>query len=94
MILAKAKRYGFKDLLLEKLSIAMANDDFDEVLDIGEKMAKTINLNGIAYTEFTLSIDIKASHVKIALKISEVTHGKIFNLEIKKAIFPITTEPQ
>jgi hypothetical protein len=31
--LAKAKRYGFKDVLLRKLSIPKADEEFDEILD-------------------------------------------------------------
>jgi hypothetical protein len=67
--LPKAKRYGFKDLLLVKLSISKAEDKFDEVSDIGKKMARTIKLNEIAYTELILSVDVKASYGKIAFNI-------------------------
>jgi hypothetical protein len=38
--IVKANRYGFKNLLLGKLSISKADDEFDEVLDIGKKMTK------------------------------------------------------
>jgi hypothetical protein len=54
--LAKAKRYGFKNLLLGKLCIPKADDKFDEVSDIRKKLAKTIKLNEIVYTELILSI--------------------------------------
>jgi hypothetical protein len=54
-LLAKAKRYGFKDLLLGKLSIPKADDKIDQVSYIGKKMAKTIELNEIAYTEHSSS---------------------------------------
>ena len=59
--LAKAKRCGFKDILLGKLSIPKADEEFDEVSDIEKKMkmAKIIELNEIAYTELILSIDIE-----------------------------------
>jgi gag-polypeptide of LTR copia-type len=64
--LAKAKRYGFKDLLLGKLSIPKVDDAFDEISEEGKKMMKVIELNEIAYTELILSIDVKASNGKIA----------------------------
>jgi gag-polypeptide of LTR copia-type len=67
--LAKAKRYGFKDLLLGKLSIPKLDDVFDEILEEGKKMMKVIELNEIAYTELILSIDMKTSNGKIAFNI-------------------------
>ena len=67
--LAKAKRYGFKDLLLGKLSIPKSDEVFDEVSDEGKKKAKIIELNEIAYTELILSIDVKTSSGKIALNL-------------------------
>ena len=67
--LAKAKRCGFKDILLGKLSIPKADEEFDELSDIGKKMAKIIELNEIAYTELILSIDVKNSDGKIAFNI-------------------------
>jgi hypothetical protein len=38
-------------------------------LDIGKKIARTIQLNEIAYKELILSIDVKASNGKIAFNI-------------------------
>ena len=67
--LAKAKRYGFKDLLLGKLSIPKSDEVFDEVSDEGKKKAKIIELNEIAYTELILSIDVKNSSGKIAFNL-------------------------
>jgi gag-polypeptide of LTR copia-type len=67
--LAKAKRYGFKDILVEKLSIPKADEDFDEVSDLGKKMSRSIELNEITYTELILSIDVKTSSGKIAFNI-------------------------
>jgi hypothetical protein len=64
--LAKAKRYGFKDLLLGKLSIPKVDDVFDAISEEGKKMIKVIELNEIAYIELILSIDVKASNGKIA----------------------------
>jgi hypothetical protein len=55
--------------LLGKLSIPKEDDKFDEVLYVGKKMARIIELNGITYTELILSIDFKASDGKIAFNI-------------------------
>jgi hypothetical protein len=52
--------------LLGKLSIHKADEKIDEVLDIGKKMARTIELNEISDTELIISIDVKASYGKIA----------------------------
>ena len=52
--LAKAKRYGFKDLLLGKLSIPKVDESFDEVSDEGKKMSKIIELNEVDYIELIL----------------------------------------
>jgi hypothetical protein len=43
--------------------------NFDEVSDIGKKMARTIDLNDTSYTELILSIDVKSSYGKIAFNI-------------------------
>ena len=64
--LAKAKRYGFKDLLLGKLSIPTCDEEFDETSEIGKKKSRAIELNEIAYTELILSIDVKTSSGKTA----------------------------
>jgi hypothetical protein len=67
--MAKAKRYGFKDVLTGKLSIPKADEEFDKDLDIGKKMLNAIELNKVAYTELLLSIDVKTSNGKIAFNI-------------------------
>jgi hypothetical protein len=67
--LAKTKRCGFKDLFLGKLYIPKEDDKFDEVSDIGKKMARIFGLNEITYTELILSVDIKASYGKISFNI-------------------------
>jgi hypothetical protein len=66
--LAKAKRYGFKDSFLGKLSIPKAIEKFDEVSAIVKKMARTIKLNEIVYT---LSVDAKASMTRLRLTLSK-----------------------
>jgi hypothetical protein len=60
-----AKRYGFKDVLIGKLSIPKADEEFDEVSDLGKRMSRSIELNEIAYTELILSIDVKTSNGKM-----------------------------
>jgi hypothetical protein len=67
--LAKAKKCGFKDLLLGKLSIPKEDESFDELSDIGKKMSHIIELNKVVYTELILSIDVKTSSDKIAFNI-------------------------
>jgi hypothetical protein len=54
--LAKAKRYGFKDVILGKLSIPKIDESFDEASDEGKRMLKIIKFNKIAFTELILSI--------------------------------------
>ena len=48
--LAKAKRFGFKDVLLGKVMIPKSTEEFDEESDDGKKKARVIELNEIAYT--------------------------------------------
>jgi hypothetical protein len=54
--LEKTKICEFKDLLLGKVCIPKPDDEFDDVLDIGKKMERAIELNEIAYTQLILSI--------------------------------------
>jgi hypothetical protein len=68
--LAKAKRCGFKDLLLGKLSIPKVDEDIDETSENGKKKSIIIELNEIAYIELILSIDVKASSGKVAFNIT------------------------
>jgi hypothetical protein len=63
--LAKSRRFGFKDFLLEKLSILTVNEAIDEGTEAGKKKSMTIKLNEIAYTELIVSIDVKTSRVKV-----------------------------
>jgi hypothetical protein len=64
-LLAKAKRCGFKDLLLGKLPIPKVDEEIDETSEIGKKNSIIIKLNEIAYTELILLIDVKASSGKV-----------------------------
>jgi hypothetical protein len=70
-LLTKAKRYGFKDVLIGKLSILKADEEFDKDLDMGKKMLNTIDLNKVAYTEPLVSIDVNTSNGKNAFNIVE-----------------------
>jgi hypothetical protein len=67
--LAKAKRYGFKDVLLGKLSIPKTDESFEEASDQGKRMLKIIKFNEIAFTELILSIDVKTSNGNIAFNL-------------------------
>jgi hypothetical protein len=50
-IMAKAKRYGFKDVLTGKLSIPKADEEFNKDSDMRKKMLNATELNKVAYTE-------------------------------------------
>jgi hypothetical protein len=52
--------------------ITKADDEFDEVSDIGKKIMRTIKFIEIIYTELILSIDSKASYGKIVFNILKV----------------------
>ena len=67
--LAKAKRFGFKDLLLGKLSIPTADEEIDVESESGKKKSVIIELNEIAYSELIFSIDIKTSSGKVAFNL-------------------------
>jgi hypothetical protein len=67
--LAKAKRCGFKDLLLGKLSITKVDEKIDEMPDNEKKKSIIIKSNEIAYTELILLININASSGKVASNI-------------------------
>jgi hypothetical protein len=45
------------------------DEECDEVSDIGNKMARIIELNKISYTELIHSVDVTASYAKIAFDI-------------------------
>ena len=64
--LAKSKRFGFKELLLGKLSIPTADEEIDLESESGKKKSVIIKLNEIAYSELILSVDIKTSSGKVA----------------------------
>jgi hypothetical protein len=67
--LAKSRRFGFKDLLLGKLSIPTVDEKFDEGTESGNKKSIAIEMNKIAYTELILSIDVKTSSGKVTFNL-------------------------
>jgi GH15 family glucan-1,4-alpha-glucosidase len=60
---------GFKEFLLEKLSIPTVDEEIDEGTESGKKKSITIELNEIAYTDLILSIDVKTSSGKVAFNL-------------------------
>jgi gag-polypeptide of LTR copia-type len=67
--LAKSRCFGFKDLLLGKLSIPAADEVIDQGTESGKKKSITIELNEIAHTELILFTDVKTSSGKVAVNL-------------------------
>jgi hypothetical protein len=67
--LAKSRCFGFKDLLLGKLSIPMVDEKFDEGTESGKKKSIAIEMNEIAYAKLILSVDVKTSSGKVAFNL-------------------------
>jgi hypothetical protein len=67
--LAKSRRFGFKYLLLGKLSIPTVDEKFDEGTESGKKKSIAIEMNEIAYTKLILSIDVKTTSGKVAFNL-------------------------
>jgi hypothetical protein len=67
--LAKARRYGFKDLLLGKVKVPRTDEDFDMESEEGKKLTIAVDMNELAYTELILSIDDKTSSAKVAFNL-------------------------
>jgi hypothetical protein len=68
-ILAKSRRFGFKDLLLGKVSIPTVDEKFNEGTEYGKKKSIATEMNEIAYTKLILSIDVKTSSGKVAFNL-------------------------
>jgi hypothetical protein len=64
---ANSRRFGFKDLLLGKLSIPTVDEEIEEESESGKKKSGIIELYEIAYTELILLIDIKTSSGSLLL---------------------------
>jgi hypothetical protein len=69
--LAKARLYGFKDVLLGKVRIPMTDEDYEVDTEEGKKLIIVADMNELAYTELILSIDDKTSNGKVAFNFSE-----------------------
>jgi hypothetical protein len=65
--LAKAKRCGFKDLLLRKLSIAKTDEVYEVEIEVRKKKRIITDLNEFAYTELILSIDERPATERLYL---------------------------
>jgi hypothetical protein len=59
--LAKAKRYGIKDVLLGKVLTPKSSEVFDKNKDEGKRMLRIIDFNEMAFTEPALIIDVRSS---------------------------------
>jgi hypothetical protein len=68
-ILAKARRYGFKDVLLGKVNVPRTNEDYDMESEEGKKLTIAADMNELTYTELILSIDDKTSNGKVAFNL-------------------------
>jgi tellurite resistance-related uncharacterized protein len=49
--LAKARRYGFKDVLLGKVKVPRTDEDYDMESEEGKKLTIAADMNELAYTE-------------------------------------------
>jgi hypothetical protein len=71
--LAKARHYGFKDVLLGKVKVKVprTDEDYDMESEEGKKLTIAADMNEIAYTELILSIDDKKSNGKVAFNLEK-----------------------
>jgi hypothetical protein len=67
--LAKAKRYGFKDVLLGKVTIPKTDEVFNVESEEGQKMMMTADSNELAYTELILFHEDKIRSGKVAFNL-------------------------
>jgi hypothetical protein len=67
--LAKARCYGFKDLLLGKVKVPRTDEDYDMESEEGKKLKIAVDMNELAYTELLSSIDDKASSGKVGFNL-------------------------
>jgi hypothetical protein len=69
MFLTKAKRRGFKNVLLGKMLIPKVHKCYDEVSEEGKRKSEIFKLNEITYAELILFIDVKTSDARIAFNL-------------------------
>jgi hypothetical protein len=63
---AKARSYGFKDVLLGKVKVPRTDEDYDMESEEGKKLAIAADMSEVVYTELILSIDDKTGSGKVA----------------------------
>jgi hypothetical protein len=69
MFLAKARRYGFKDVILGKVKVPMTDEDYDMDSEEGKKLTIAADMNELAFTELILLIDDKTSSGRVAFNL-------------------------
>jgi hypothetical protein len=67
--LAKARCYGFNDVLLGKVKVSRTDEEYDMGSEEGKKLTIAADMNELAYTELILSIDDKTSRGKVAFNL-------------------------
>jgi tellurite resistance-related uncharacterized protein len=74
--LAKARRYGFKYVLLGKVKVSRTDEDYDMQSEQRKKLTIAADMIKLAYTELILSIDDKASNGKVAFNLVKGSKNK------------------
>jgi hypothetical protein len=74
--LVKARRYGFKDVILGKVRIPMTDEDYEVDTEEEKKLGIAADMNELAYTEIILSIDDKTSKGKVAFNLVKGFNNK------------------
>jgi hypothetical protein len=67
--LDKARRYGFKDVLLGKVKVPRTDEDYDMESEEGKKLTIAADMNELAYTELILLIDDKTRSGKVVFNL-------------------------
>jgi hypothetical protein len=67
--LAKARFYGFNDVLLGKARIPKTDENYEMDSEQGKKLTTATDMNELAYTELPLSIYDKTSKGKVAFNL-------------------------
>jgi gag-polypeptide of LTR copia-type len=75
-VLAKSKQFGFKYVLLGKVKISKTYEVYDMELEEGKKLIIAAGMNELAYTELTLSIDVKTISGKVTFNLVKECKSK------------------
>jgi hypothetical protein len=75
-VLAKARRYGFKDLLLGKVKVPKTDEDYNMESEEGKTLTIIADMNKLAYTELILLIEDKTSSGKVAFNLVKGSKNK------------------